>query len=117
MNSRSPLPYYETREFATTLRGQAVRFISKPGMPHWDHVSPATRLLAEAIQVPSGARVLVLGCGPGALGIALGRTIPGGDVRLADTNFVALNMAEQTIRANNLPNVFVDRDTAVLPDC
>ena len=116
MNSRSALPYYETCEFATTLRGQAVRFISKPGMPHWDHISPATRLLAEAIQVPAGSRVLVLGCGPGALGIALGGTIPGGDIRLADTNFVALNMAERTIRANNLPNVSVDRDAAVLPD-
>lgn len=108
-------PYYRTSELAPTLRGQAIRVITKPGLPQWDRVTPATGLLAEAVEVSPDARVLVLGCGPGALGVVLARQAPAGQVWLLDTSAIALAMAERTLAANGVANASVVEDITALP--
>lgn len=108
--STSPLAYYQTSEFAATLRGQEVRVVSKPGLPDWNRVRPASVLLAEAVAVLPGSRVLNLGCGHGALGVVLARQARDGQVRLLDTNLIAVLMAERTLRANGVVNGAVSAD-------
>ncbi len=98
------------------MRGQTVRFFSKPGLPGWDRVSRATLLLADAVQTSPGARVLILGCGQGALGVALGRAIAESRIDLSDISFAALQMAERTIHASGASNVAVDYEGAVALD-
>lgn len=111
-----PAAYYRTTELAPTLRGQAIRVVTKPGLPDWDRVTPATALLAEAVELEPDARVLLLGCGHGALGVVLARQAPGGAVRLLDGNVVALAMAERTLAANGVANAAVVPDLAALPE-
>lgn len=108
-------PYYETREFQATLRGESLRYFSKPGLPAWDRVTRATALLAEAVELSTSAHALVLGCRRGELGAVLGCQHPDASIVLADTHVVALDLAALTIAANSVPNVVVDRDFLLQP--
>ena len=109
-------PYYQTTSFEAALAGESVRFISKPGLPDWEHVSPAMQLLARHIALAPNAKVLLLGCNHGALGVALARRVPQGVVWLSDTNGIALMAAQQTLRTNGIRNARVPADISVLPE-
>src|SRR5437868_1216197 len=91
--------YYQTRAFSATLGGQALKVIAKPGIPDWDSVSPAQQLLADAVKPATDARMLLLGCGSGALGAVLARQARAGSAALMDSNWIALAMAERTLSA------------------
>ncbi|MEO7909429.1 MAG: methyltransferase [Roseiflexaceae bacterium] len=108
--------YYQTRAFSITLGGQAIKLVSKPGIPNWDSVSPAQQLLADAVKPAADARMLLLGCGPGALGAALARQAHAGSATLLDSSWIALAMAERTLNANNMANARVRFTISVLPE-
>ena len=108
--------YYQTRAFSITLGGQAIKIISKPGIPDWDDVSPAQQLLADAVKPTADARMLLLGCGPGALGVVLARQAHAGVATLLDSNWISLAMAERTFNANNVTNVRVCSTISLLPE-
>src|SRR5690348_1904753 len=99
--------YYQTHSFSATLGGQALKIISKPGIPDWDSASPAYQLLADAAKPAADARMLLLGCGPGALGVALAWQAPAGSATMLDSSSIALAMAERTIEANGVINARV----------
>jgi 16S rRNA (guanine1207-N2)-methyltransferase len=61
-------------------------------------------LLAEYVELRPDARILVLGGGHGALAAAFAQELPQGVVLLHDTNWVALQCAEQTLAANRVVN-------------
>lgn len=104
----------QTHTFSARLGDQTIQVISKPGMAHWDRVSPASLLLAEAAGVAVGERALLLGCGHGALGAALARRA--GEVVLMDISALALTMAERTLRANAVTNASIRASISVLPE-
>ena len=106
-------PYDQVHEFTAALGGRTIRFMSKPGLANWDRVSPASMLLAEAIDLAGGERALLLGCGPGALGVALARQAR--EVDLLDASAIALRMAELTMRANAVTNARARASISVLP--
>lgn len=103
-------PYYRTVEFNAILRGAELRVFTKAGFANWDGISPATNLLAESIMLPPDARVLQLGCGHGALGVALARAVPQGEVLLVDASVTAVTLAAQTLAANGVANARVSGD-------
>ena len=110
-------PYYRAVEFNATLRGAGLRVFTKAGFANSDGISPATNLLAESIMLPPDARVLHLGCGHGALGVALARAVPQGEVLLIDASFTATALAAQTLVANGVTNARVSGDPlAELPE-
>jgi 16S rRNA (guanine1207-N2)-methyltransferase len=111
-----PGSYYQSDTFTAALHGQTLQIVSKPGLSNWDRVTPATILLAETVEAAPDARVLQLGCGHGALGVALARQVPAGHVALMDTDYIALTMAEQTLGANGVANAQVRPAISVLPD-
>jgi 16S rRNA (guanine1207-N2)-methyltransferase len=115
MNINSPA-YYQPRAASITLGGQALKLISKPGIPDWDRVSPAQQLLADAVKPATDARMLLLGCGPGALGAALARQAQAGSATLLDSSWIALAMAERTLNANNVRNARRCATISVLPE-
>jgi 16S rRNA (guanine1207-N2)-methyltransferase len=111
-----PGSYYQSGTFTAVLHGQPLQIVSKPGLSNWDRITPATVLLAETVEVAPDAQVLQLGCGHGALGAALARQVPGGHVVLMDIDFIALTMAEQTLKSNGAANAQVRPAISVLPD-
>ena len=107
--------YYQIHTLSATLGNQPVQIVSKPGIPDWDRVSPAQSLIAAALKPAPEARVLVLGCGHGGLGVTLARQAYNGAVVLLDSSCIALDMTERTLRANGVTNAQVCMGISVLP--
>lgn len=100
--------------FTADLGGLPVKVVSQPGIPGWDGVGAAQRLLAEGVILRPGQRALLLGCGHGALGVALARMVPGGAVDLIDASAIAVGLARETLAANGVANARVLADPATL---
>jgi 16S rRNA (guanine1207-N2)-methyltransferase len=97
--------YEQIRGLSFTLNGKAIKVISKPGFAGWDSLSPATSLLAENVDLADRSRVLLVGCGHGALAVALSRKNPDCEIWLLDYQYVAIEMAARTLNANGLAGV------------
>ena len=85
-------------EFDATVRGEALRLSSRPGVFSWDHLDEATALLADEMRVAPGASVLDLGCGVGALGIVAAR-MGAGRVTMLDADVEATRAAARSAAA------------------
>ncbi|HEV2520538.1 MAG TPA: methyltransferase [Thermoplasmata archaeon] len=70
-------------------------------------LDPGTALLIEALDPRPADRVLDLGCGWGAIGIAAARAAPDGHVILTDVNRRAALLARSNLRRNDLSNAEV----------
>lgn len=114
--SAAPPAYEQSRTFSAKLGGQTILIHTKPGMPSWDTVSPASQLLCEAAPATIGARALLIGCGHGALGAALARRDPSAELVLLDRSAIAVAMARQTLAANAAGNATASAAISVLPE-
>jgi 16S rRNA G1207 methylase RsmC len=70
-------------------------------------VDTGTRLLIESMALPSSGRILDLGCGYGAVGIAAAHFNPCLQVVLTDVNMRAVRLARENIERNNVANAEV----------
>ncbi|MBA3670647.1 MAG: methyltransferase [Gemmatimonadaceae bacterium] len=86
------------------LRGEPYTFYSRPGVFSWDHVDEATVILAEAMRVERGERVLDLGCGSGILGIVASGLSGGGPLTMVDVDTEAVRSAHRSAVANDVTN-------------
>jgi 16S rRNA (guanine1207-N2)-methyltransferase len=108
--------YTQRQEFSISLGGENTVFISKPGIPNWNQVSPSATLLAENVSLTGDSRALFLGCSHGAAGVALTRRLSTGELWLMDTNFIALQMSAETLQVNQITNAKVYPKISALPD-
>lgn len=84
------------------LRGAAFLFATDRGVFSREGIDYGSRLLAEAVVVAAGARVLDLGCGYGPIGVAIARTVPQTRVWLTDVNERAAALAAKNARDNGV---------------
>ncbi|HNP86548.1 MAG TPA: methyltransferase [Kouleothrix sp.] len=108
-------PYEQVHTLSVQLGSQALKLVTKPGLPYWDAVRPADALLEAAVQVNAHSRLLVLGCGAGLLGAALAPRASQGHLLLVDTSYIALEMARRTLAANGIVNAQVLDTPSALP--
>lgn len=104
------------RTVPVTLRGHALVLHTRPGVFSWEHLDEATALLAEAMRIPEGARVLDLGCGAGVLGLLASR-LAGVAATFVDADAEALASTRRTLTAAGLAEARVlasDAGEAVL---
>ena len=66
-----------------------------------------TRVLIENAQVPTGGVLLDLGCGGGAIAVALAKLRPNAEVWAVDVNERAIEVARRSVKLNDLSNVRV----------
>lgn len=97
------------------LRGAELLIATISGLPEGASVTPAATLCAELITLDPRERVLLMGCGNGALAAALARLLPDGAILLTDSSLIALRAAAATLRANTLANATVSPDLSLLP--
>ncbi len=90
--------------FNTELKGHPLRFESTWGVFSPREVDEGSRLLLDYIELADDADCFDLGCGYGVLGITLAKLAPNGQTLLADKDFVAVDYANQNIKANRLSN-------------
>lgn len=90
--------------FKDFLRGRDLVFHSTWGLFSPDRIDDGTKLLVEAVEIKPADKVLDLGCGYGAIGVAAAETAANGEVEMVDKDFVAVEYAEKNIRLNGLKN-------------
>jgi len=94
------------------LRGREVEVETAPGVFSGGRVDLGTRvLLREAPVPPASGDLLDLGCGWGALALAMAADAPGATVWAVDVNEIVLDLVRENARSVGLENV-----NAVTPD-
>lgn len=85
-------------------RGELLSFTVDAGVFSSRGIDPGTSLLIENLRLRDDDRVLDLGCGWGAVGIAAAKSSPRGRVVLTEVNHRAARLARQNLERNRIPN-------------
>ncbi|NTV63719.1 MAG: methyltransferase, partial [Oscillochloris sp.] len=98
-----------------TLAGEPIRYVAPPGLPAVGGGDAAMALCARLVVPGESDRILLLGCGHGALGVALARAARCGRVILHDPNLIALGAARQSLALNHAANADISAEVTHLP--
>jgi len=85
--------------FSALLRGNRLSFVSSEGVFSKSEIDKGTELLIEKCIMQNGWHVLDLGCGYGAVGIAIAKAFKV-EVVMSDVNERALSLARQNLEIN-----------------
>jgi 16S rRNA (guanine1207-N2)-methyltransferase len=88
-------------------RGELLHFTVDAGVFSSGGLDPGTALLIENLKIEPADRVLDLGCGWGAVGVAAARSAPQGHVVLTEVNRRAARLARQNLERNRARNAEV----------
>lgn len=98
-----PFPPLSRSEREIVVDGVATRLVSYAGAFAPDRLDDGAAALIAGMQIPSGARVLDLGCGTGLVGLAALRR--GAHVTLTDVSARAVLSAQETLAANGFSDI------------
>ena len=108
--TENPNSAHDERRVALRALGNELTFITDAGVFSRDGLDRGTELLLDALPALSG-RVLDLGCGWGAVGVALGKRWPELDIVMTDINSRAVGLAWRNLTEHG------GRATVVKGDC
>ncbi len=94
-----------TRRIAAQLFGHAIDYVTRPGVFAHGRLDDGARTLADFAAIETDSRVVELGCGPGALGIAAARVASAGHAILVDSNVRAVEQAAVNAKSCACDNV------------
>ena len=100
--ARKPSAAHRALEFTVVLRGRPFTFHTDSAVFSRSDVDAGTRLLIDALRVGPSESLLDLGCGYGAIGVAIAATIEGAKVTMTDVNRRALVLARKNAKANGV---------------
>lgn len=95
----------------TTVRGQPIHFVTRPGVFSHGELDAGTRALIETMVIEPGENVLDLGCGSGIVGAVAAQM--GGRVVCVDSSAIALKATWATLELNGM----VGRAQVLASDC
>ena len=104
-----PSSAHDERRVALRALGNELTFITDAGVFSRDGLDRGTEVLLEALPALSG-RVLDLGCGWGAVGVALGKRWPGLEIVMTDINSRAVGLARRNLTENGVKATVVQGD-------
>ena len=99
--TKNPESAHEERTIRVNALGNELVFVTDAGVFSRDGLDRGTRVLLEALPVLSG-RILDLGCGWGAVGVALGAKYPDLEIVMTDVNCRAAALARRNAAANRV---------------
>jgi 16S rRNA (guanine1207-N2)-methyltransferase len=88
-------------------QGELLTFVVDSGIFASHGIDPGTALLIENLALRPTDRVLDLGCGWGAVGVAAAKSAPDGRVVLTDVNRRAARLARENLDRNRVRNAEV----------
>ena len=100
--SENPESSIKTRLIEVNLLGNDLRFITSSGVFSKKRIDPGTELLINNAILPNKGVILDLGCGYGAIGIAIKKAYPLLRVILTDINKRAVMLARKNAELNNV---------------
>ena len=83
--------------------GNEITCTTDAGVFSRDGLDMGTRILLEALPALRG-RILDLGCGWGAAGVAVGKKYPNTEIVMSDVNRRAVDLARRNLAANGIKN-------------
>lgn len=92
--------------------GHELELMTGSGVFAQGRLDPGTAVLFRETDPPEGGRILDLGCGYGAIGLAIAKASPAAEVTGIDVNERAVLLANENARSLSL----ADRFTATSPD-
>jgi 16S rRNA (guanine1207-N2)-methyltransferase len=110
------LDYTGTYQFTARVCGQEILLFTKPGLANWNNISTSSLLLAEYVSFAVEDRILLMGCGHGATAIPLDRKLSRGELWLMDIHHIALELASQSLEANQAQNTKLHQGISLLPE-
>lgn len=105
--SERPRSRPDRREYRFLYRGELLGFTVDSGVFSTRGLDPGTALLIEHLSAAPTDRILEVGCGWGAVGVAAARLAPEGRVVLTDVNRRAARLAEENLARNRATNAEV----------
>ena len=99
--TENPNSAHEERRVTLRALGNELAFVTDAGVFSRDGLDRGTEVLLEALPALSG-RVLDLGCGWGAVGVALGKRYPGLQIVMTDINRRAVELARRNLAENGV---------------
>ena len=99
--TENPASEHDERRLTLRVLGNELTFVTDAGVFSRDGLDRGTEVLLEALPPLSG-RVLDLGCGWGAVGVALGRKDPGLEIVMTDVNRRAVELARRNLALNGV---------------
>lgn len=105
--SNQPVTEHKRRELETVLHGSKFKFISDAGVFSKSGVDYGSKVLIEALDIPSQASVLDVGCGYGPIGLTAAKLAKDGHVTMIDINSRAVELAKENARLNGINNVTI----------
>ncbi len=97
----------EPRTLRFLYRGELLSFVADQGVFASRGLDPGTSLLIEHLGVGRDDRVLDLGCGWGAVGVAAAKSARAGAVVMTEVNRRAARLAERNLERNGVRNAEV----------
>ncbi len=85
-------------------------FMSKPGLPDWDEISPSIKLLGEHSKPTPDDLVWCINCGPGALAVLIASSLLRGQCIVSADYTLALTCTELTCGLNTLKNIHINSE-------
>ncbi len=93
-----------TFEFQENILGNDLSFSTSHAVFSPRQIDAGSRFLLENLKIPKGVNLVDLGCGYGAMGIALAKANPENQVYLVDDDNEAVKLTKENIARNNLKN-------------
>jgi 16S rRNA G1207 methylase RsmC len=89
-----------SRTFSARLLGRDLEIQTRPGVFSHGEIDEGTLALSESARLTETSRVVEIGCGSGALGIAAALGAPGGCALLVDSSARAVQAARRNVLRN-----------------
>lgn len=107
--TETPNSAHDERRIALRALGNDLTFVTDAGVFSRDGLDRGTEVLLEALP-PLEGRVLDLGCGWGAVGVALGKRYPALDIVMTDINSRAVELARRNLAENGVTAAVLQGD-------
>lgn len=106
--SKNPQAKENPRTWQTKLRGKTYTFHTDDGVFSKHKIDFGTKLLVETFRAPSiSGDILDLGCGYGAIGLALADDFPERKILMVDVNKRAISLARKNLQEHSIKNAEV----------
>ncbi|MEM4706304.1 MAG: methyltransferase [Candidatus Methanomethylicaceae archaeon] len=100
-------------EIKFNFEGVMIRLLSCNGVFSKKHIDTGTEVLLkglfECLRIPENLEILDLGCGYGVIGIVIAKMRPKSNITMVDINPIAIRLAKENVKINELSNVKVIR--------
>jgi len=108
--------YFEYIESEAVFAGSRAIYVTKPGIPYWQDISPSEHLIAEYIHVEPEANYLLMGCGKGLSVAWIAKQLSSGCIWTTDILKTAIECTKRTLEINKANRSYISPDISLLPD-